>query len=489
MARHSLPPLSSKFVAIALLVASAFVALVLNVGLQDSDATSVAFPEHVDAVHVADDSSSLIQGVSQIVRLSIHDEKESGSEAQLSMLEAMATETASEAPLSQLSLLEISEAPVESKSQAEPSFLALTTSSLRESVVRISHRLGVRTSIGITLIVIVVFVTMLICTAAVLLRTRRRGQCSAPGQSQQDIAAAVLEKRELMIESRPFVPGIQGLFQAGSQNDQLDSATYLHTSPLPGNIYPPNQTSQRAASGASLSAPDPFLDYSLNIPLPHPRRAGTSPSTQPSLASIGSQLNVKPPPLCPSLVMPMSEALLGIPMYELAKLSHEGTLNIVGVSGKPLLRAEVKVVGNTRALEILMPDSQSIPRAYVGPPTSAGRPSIGSRVLEIRGMRGTFYGILEMGSSGACYVVKDGQTVLNVDGDAESLQLSLKSSGCQVAAVRCSTEQFDGVDHVELRVEPGTDTVLVVAVVLSVLLLSPYLPPVGSDDADVVVAL
>jgi len=177
--------------------------------------------------------------------------------------------------------------------------------------------------------------------------------------------------------------------------------------------------------------------------------------------------------------MPMSEALLGIQMYELAQLSAEGELNIVGISGKPLLRAVVKKVGNARTLEVSMPEQNSIPRATIAPSEAAPEGANGSRALEIRAMRGAFYGTLEMRSSGACYVVKDGQTVLTIDGDAESLQLSLKSSvGLQLASVRCSTELFDGVDHVEIRVEPGVDTVLVVAVVLAVLLLSPYLPPV-----------
>ena len=37
------------------------------------------------------------------------------------------------------------------------------------------------------------------------------------------------------------------------------------------------------------------------------------------------------------------------------------------------------------------------------------------------------------------------------------------------------SESFGGVDHVEIRIERGVDTVLVLAVVLAVLLLSPYL--------------
>merc|ERR1719238_1559267 len=118
-----------------------------------------------------------------------------------------------------------------------------------------------------------------------------------------------------------------------------------------------------------------------------------------------------------------------------------------------------------------MPEPRSAPRAIVGPcvQESGGSGAFGgakSRPVQIFGMKGAFYGMLEMRSSGACYVIKDGQTVLTIDGDAESLQLSLKSSvGLQLASVRCSTELFNDVDHVEIRVEPGVDTVLVLSVV------------------------
>jgi hypothetical protein len=176
--------------------------------------------------------------------------------------------------------------------------------------------------------------------------------------------------------------------------------------------------------------------------------------------------------------MPVSEARFGIPMYELAELGAEGELSIMGLSGNPLLRAVVRQIGSARTLEISMPEQNSAPRATISPSTRelSGLCQQGSRALEIRGIRGAFYGFLEMRSSGACYVLKDEQTVLTIDGDAGSLQLSLKSGvGLQLAAVKCTSESFGGVDHVEIIVQPGVDTVLVAAVVLAVLLLSPYL--------------
>mmetsp|Transcript_142080 Transcript_142080/g.250532 ORF Transcript_142080/g.250532 Transcript_142080/m.250532 type:complete len:482 (+) Transcript_142080:110-1555(+) len=180
-----------------------------------------------------------------------------------------------------------------------------------------------------------------------------------------------------------------------------------------------------------------------------------------------------PPPLCPTLVLPVCEARFGVPMFEIAQLTSEGELGIVGLSGNPLLRASVRKVGRRRSLEISMPEAGSAPRATIAPNLQdLNRPDDG--VLEIRGLKGSFYGMLEMRASGACYVTKDGETMMIIDGDTDSLQLSIKSGGgMPLASVRCSTEPFGGVDHVEIRVEPGVDTVLVLACVLAVLLLSP----------------
>lgn len=234
----------------------------------------------------------------------------------------------------------------------------------------------------------------------------------------------------------------------------------------------------RPGTGPWGSALSPFA--SALMPAPMATSNQVPPSAEDVPETMPKQDAPLPPPLCPTLVMPICEARFGVPMYELAQLNAQGELNIVGLSGNPLLRAVVRKIGTARTLEISMPEQNSAPRATISPSTTelSGLVQQGSRALEIRGMRGSFYGILEMRSSGACYVVKDGQTVLTIDGDAESLQLSIKSSvGLQLASVRCSAEPFGGVDHVEIRVEPGVDTVLVLAVVLAVLLLSPYLPP------------
>mmetsp|Transcript_11978 Transcript_11978/g.18957 ORF Transcript_11978/g.18957 Transcript_11978/m.18957 type:complete len:429 (+) Transcript_11978:37-1323(+) len=186
-------------------------------------------------------------------------------------------------------------------------------------------------------------------------------------------------------------------------------------------------------------------------------------------------IRVLPPPLCPSLVLPVCEARFGVPLNEIhnkSLMSSECEIGIVGMSQNTLLRAAVKKVGNSnqRVLEIGMPEANSAPRATVGPAAP------GSTSLQICGLRGAFYGTLEIRTNGACYVVKDNATVLSIDGSTSSLKLQIYSTpGSELASVRCSSEAFGGVDHVEVRVEPGVDTILVLACVLAVLLFPPHL--------------
>lgn len=232
---------------------------------------------------------------------------------------------------------------------------------------------------------------------------------------------------------------------------------------------------QSVMSGLSIpglfrSGPTPTQESLVANNFNSPERPMQQPYSMTGQSIDGSKS--VPPPLCPTLVLPVCEARFGVNMEKLALLTSEGEIDIVGLSGNPLLRAAVRKVHGGRRLEISMPEAGSAPRATIGPATQ------GSRSLELRALKNQFYGMLEMRNTGACYVVKDGAVVLTIDGDTDSLQLSIKSGqGISLASVRCSTEFLGGVDHVEVRVEPGVDTVLVLSCVLAVLLLSPFPPP------------
>jgi len=323
-----------------------------------------------------------------------------------------------------------------------------TVSSLPTTLRQIHHFTQAGTTKSTCSIAIVILAVLIFCTCAGFSQLPGFGDaCKEPVG-----VVPVLGQREMMLEHNKWPP--------------------------PG----PPLAAPGAAPGPFLRSAvlSPFASALMPTPMMTSDQTEHAMETEPMQKEPAAQAVPTPPPLCPTLVMPVCEARFGVPMYELAQLSVEGELNIVGLSGNPLLRAVVRKIGNARTLEISMPEQNSAPRATISPSTMelAGHGQQGSRALEIRGMRGSFYGLLEMRNSGACFVIKDGQTVLTIDGDAESLQLSIKSSvGLQLASVRCSAEPFGGVDHVEIRVEPGVDTVLVLAVVLAVLLLSPYLPP------------
>jgi hypothetical protein len=265
------------------------------------------------------------------------------------------------------------------------------------------------------------------------------------------------------------------------------AGTFSRTPAFTGSDLQPQATSH-AGIWQSISRPSSVM---TGLSVPGLFRSGPTPTQEslvantyqsperpmpPSFAMSGQSLDTGgksvPPPLCPTLVLPVCEARFGVNMEKLALLTNEGEIDIVGLSGNPLLRAAVRKVHAGRRLEISMPEAGSAPRATVGPAAQ------GTRSLELRALKGAFYGMLEMRNTGACYVVKDGSVVLTIDGDTDSLQLSIKSGqGVSLASVRCSTEFLGGVDHVEVRVEPGVDTVLVLSCVLSVLLLSPFPPP------------
>lgn len=180
-----------------------------------------------------------------------------------------------------------------------------------------------------------------------------------------------------------------------------------------------------------------------------------------------------PSPLCPTLFLPVCEARFGVPMFKITQVRLESELGIVGLSGNHLLSASVRKAGRRRLLEISMPEAGVAPLATIAPNIqNANRPDDG--FLEIRGSGGSFYGMLEMRATGDCHVTKDGITMLTVDGDTSSLQLRVMSGGgTLLASARSSTEFLGGGEHLDIRVGPGVDTVLVLACVLAVFLLPP----------------
>jgi len=318
------------------------------------------------------------------------------------------------------------------------------------SLLEQAHRVSTTSVGGMCLVVLVMLMLFLVsCMMLGSLGGNRRTNSSAPLNKDASSSAPAEHPAFLQEVMRGSSRGATPL-----QSTMRTPGPRPSWSPLPSSHAPVASLSSLSQLPSSLWAPE-----------------------QPSQPAEVDRREL-PPPLCPNVILPNCEVRVGIPMHELGRITSEGDLNIVGLSGNPLLRAALRKTEAGRTLEISMPEPRSAPRAIVGPSFKEVVGMQGkSRAVQILGMKGAFYGMLEMRSSGACYVIKDGQTVLAIDGDSDKLHLTINSGlGSQLATVTCSSEPFHGAEHLEVRVQPGVDTVLVLACVLAVVLLSPYPP-------------
>lgn len=335
---------------------------------------------------------------------------------------------------------------------------------------------GTQSFVGASIIIILLVCAIVLAYVmfqAVHAGDRWRGNLNSPGPVNKDPSYNKLGTGA-NVEPPAFLQQVIPPTTMGSWSGAL--AGHVSASPKSSGMKPENSAFGLRPYSSPMGSMGQLPSSSFQAPQ-YPPQYGTHPAgSATSLPAPNEDVRL-PPPLCPNVVLPNCEVRVGVPMHELGKISSEGELTIVGLSGNPLLRAALRKAEGGRTLEISMPEPRSAPRATVGPAIQdvVGPNNTRSRAVKICGMKGAFYGMLEMRSTGACYVIKDGQTVLIIDGDSESLQLAIKSGqGLPLAAVTCSSEPFGGSEHLEIRVQPGVDTVLVLACVLSVVLLSPY---------------
>jgi len=178
-----------------------------------------------------------------------------------------------------------------------------------------------------------------------------------------------------------------------------------------------------------------------------------------------------PPPICPTLVLNSTEARFAVPVNALSEVSVEGELDIIGHSGNPLLSVAVKPTGSgDRCVVITMTNPKAGDPVYVGPPQTGPR---SDRKLEIRTNDRGLYGELVLQESGQYNVIKDGRAVMLIGGrSGDGARLAVTNTdGQQMAKVTCGGESFGGVMHLEVRVHPRVDAVLVLSCVLAAILL------------------
>lgn len=155
-----------------------------------------------------------------------------------------------------------------------------------------------------------------------------------------------------------------------------------------------------------------------------------------------------------------------------------GDIMFLDSYSKPHIRATIRKVDGDLWLEVSDVECSS-PSAMARLTNKDGPrsvPSFGTRSTqspEIYGPDGSFYGILEISSSGAKLVSSTtALPVLDLGGDVEKLQLTMRTkSGIELATVSCdntlSSEHGYGEDKLHLCIHKGNDPGLVIVVVVA----------------------
>jgi hypothetical protein len=169
-----------------------------------------------------------------------------------------------------------------------------------------------------------------------------------------------------------------------------------------------------------------------------------------------------------------------VPVDMLVEAAEEGAFTIADAASGLLLRVNIDNKASARSLRVFVGKDSPNPCTTVSPTSDGGCMQAGSS-MEIRGANGLHFGMLALQPNGSFLVTTaEQQPLLTIEGNEANLDLCISArDGRLVASVSCceSADPSKGVEHVEFRVLPGTDPVLVVSCILSVLLL-------GGDDED-----
>jgi hypothetical protein len=188
------------------------------------------------------------------------------------------------------------------------------------------------------------------------------------------------------------------------------------------------------------------------------------------------------PPVCPSLILPHTEARFMIPIDSLMRAS--GELDIRGTSGRKLLHGNVRPTPEGRqSLALASCGMEEDPRVTVlAPPRNlvSSLTGGGMEVLEIFGKGGQFYGTLEPARGGGAVLKHNGEIVMSLevgssDFSSDLLMSASSMDGRLLASAGKNVQvQNKWVENPgetwKLMVKPGSDAVLIAACMLGVLL-------------------
>jgi len=154
----------------------------------------------------------------------------------------------------------------------------------------------------------------------------------------------------------------------------------------------------------------------------------------------------------------------------LTQAAEQGIFSIAEAASGMELRVAIENKTNAKSLRVFVGKDSPNPCTTVTPMSGGGSAGIS---MEIRGADGLHFGMLTLQHSGSFLVTTaDKQPLLTIEGNEENLDLRISArDGRLVATVSCeSASPSEEVDNLDFRVRPGTDPVLVVTCILSVLL-------------------
>lgn len=222
--------------------------------------------------------------------------------------------------------------------------------------------------------------------------------------------------------------------------------------------------------GRSSVIPAPTaLSLSSGAPCQLPPTAGRRPSEMPVLQN--------PPPICPSLVLPNTEARFLVAMDELQQLvGSAGFFDLRGTSGRTLLHGSVHANDGKPCLQIASVGCEQDPRCSVY--------AVTEEHLSVFGRHGRLYGALEASDDRSAVLHWSGSPVMRIEmtGAADLRMIAsavggrtLASAGSiRVALNAGALEETQPIrEHWRLQVQPNADAVLIASCMLGLHLLLP----------------
>jgi hypothetical protein len=180
------------------------------------------------------------------------------------------------------------------------------------------------------------------------------------------------------------------------------------------------------------------------------------------------------PPVCPSLILPNTEARFMIELDHLIQMKNGG-IEIKGTSGRTLLHANLDVERDQRrVLKLASVGCEQDPRTTVRSPQIAGG------AFELTGKSNQPYGSIEISAQGTSILKCNGQPVMLVEKGHDPLFMTAKTMDGQPLAEattdrrRVTSMQIEdrgGQQYWKLVVKPGADAVLITTCMLSIVLL------------------